>query len=649
MLYESAGVRVEADDGVATLWLDFAGAPVNALSLARLTEIDRGATAAVYVPGVEILIVRSANPAGFCGGSDFDAFLFLSTDADRAEYARAGQEILTRLTAVPFPTIAFVHGPCLGPGLELALACDYRLAVSGPESAIGFPEHAHGLVPCWGGVTRLTRLIGRTTARDFLASGQSVSGREAARLGLFDDAFSARRAKIELRTVLDHVQRTGTLPPRRRWLRRRGHPAGATRSVYLDGLTRAADRTVAEGEARERAWFVAAAGTEAVRLRTALLVRPQSPASAVAEFGVVGDWSEASAELVGRAALRGVRVLVPASNRGVISQLDAYLATKVRRGFVTPLEADDARRRVEPTPSVEEAPLVLQVAGDDATVTLPGGGEFPLGLPLPGQSSRLVEVGNGPLATAAALNRVTRWLSRLGYDPVVVADVPGLVVRRILFAVFDEAVRLAAEGVPIDRIDEAGDVMLPPDGPLTSIDRLGISRVANGVRRLVPLAAIGLAFYRPGRYGRRVPNPEAGALLWESRFQAAVAEPECNVVRPAGDLPPGNQALEIADRLEHRAINEAARCLHADPFAAAVEIDLLAAEGAGVFEQAGGPLAVVDARGLVTCIRSLSHLAGRYGPRFAPCPGLVRRAAAGECFRTAAPLPTLRPTRRRVA
>jgi enoyl-CoA hydratase/carnithine racemase len=649
MLYESAGVRVEADDGVATLWLDFAGTPVNALSPARLTEIDRGVATAVHTSGIEILVVRSANPAGFCDGADIGAVLSLVSDADRAEYTRAGQQVLARLAAVPFPTIAFVHGPCLGPGLELALACDYRLAVSGPESAIGFPDLARSLVPCWGGVTRLTRLIGRTVARDFLASGQPVSGREAVRLGLFDDAFSARRAKIELRTVLDHVQRTGTLPPRRGWLRRGVHSVGATRTVYLDSLIRAACRSRTEGEARERAWFTATAGTAGARLRTELLVRPQSPASTVAEFGVVGDWSEASAELIGRAALQGVRVLVPTHNRGVISPLETYLSTQVRRGFVTPLEADNARRRVEPTPSVEESPLVLHVAGDDVTVTLAGGGEFSLGLPLPGRSARLVEVGNGPLATTVASSRVIGWLSSLGYDPVVVADVPGLVVRRILFAVFDEAVRLAAEGVPIDRIDEAGGVMLPPDGPLTSIDRLGISRVANGVRLLMPLAATGLSFYRPGRYGRRVPNPEAGALLWESRFQVAVAESECNVIQPAGNLPPVKQALEIADRLEYRAINEAARCLHADPFTTSTEIDLLSAEGTGVFIQIGGPLATADARGLVTCVRSLSHLVGRYGPRFSPCPGLVRRAAAGVFFRTPAPLPTHRPARRRVA
>jgi enoyl-CoA hydratase/carnithine racemase len=649
MLYESAGVLVEADDGVATLWLDFPGLPVNAISHARLTEIDRGVAAAVHTPGIEVLVVRSANPAGFCGGADLGAVLSLASDADRAEFARTGQEVLARLAAVPFPTMAFVHGPCLGPGLELALACDYRLAVSGPDSAIGFPDLARGLVPCWGGVTRLTRLIGRTEARDFLASGQPVSGHEAVRHGLFDDAFSARRAKIELRTVLDHLQRTDTLPPRRRWPRRWDQPVGATRPEYLDDLIRAAARSRTEGEARERVWFTATAGTEAVRLRTELLVRPQSPASAVAEFGVVGDWSEESAELVGRAALRGGRVLVPTHNRGVISPLDTYLATQVRRGFVTPLEADDARQRVEPTSSVEEAPLVLQVSGDDATVTLAGGGEFPLGLPFPGQSARLVEVGNGPLATAAALSRVTGWLSHLGYDPVIVDDVPGLVVRRILFAVFDEAIRLAAEAVPIDRIDDAGGVMLPRGGPLTLIDRFGISRVAHCVRRLVPLAATGLSFYHPGRYGRRVPNAEAGALLWESRFQAAVAEPECNIVRPAGDLPPGKQAPEIADRLEYRAINEAARCLHADPFTTPTEIDLLAAEGAGVFVQAGGPLAAADACGLVTCVRSLSRLAGRYGPRFVSCPGLVHRAATGEFFRTPALLPTLRPARRRVA
>src|SRR5262249_45945359 len=211
-------------------------------------------------------------------------------------------------------------------------------------------------------------------------------------------------------------------------------------------------------------------------------------------------------ELAGRALLRGSRVLVPDRDRGQILPLDAYLTTQVRRGFVTPLEAADARRRVEATPMAHDAALVLHADEDDVSVTLFAGGKVPLGLPLTDASPRLIEVGNGPLATYAALNRIVSWLSHLGYDPVVVADAPGFVARRILFAVFDEAVRLAGEGVPIDRIDEVGTAVLPPAGPLAQLDRLGIPRAARTLKRLLPLVAAGAARFSAPPPGRPPPH-----------------------------------------------------------------------------------------------------------------------------------------------
>jgi enoyl-CoA hydratase len=302
MLYESPHVRVEAADGVATLWLEFPGSPVNALTPARLAELDRALSAVQPDPHVEILVLRSGRPAGFCGGHDQGGLAALTTEDARAAFAAAGQRVLNLLASAEVPTVAFVEGPCLGPGLELALACDYRLAVTGPDSWVGFPDTARGLPPCWGGAARLSRLLGRRAAG--LLAGSILTAREAARAGLFDDAFCARRAKVELRTFLDRLRSR----PRKRvagWLTW-GRPG------------------LAESLAAERAAFREALGSP----------RPL-PSEPVGSDDPITRAVEA--------ALRGTAVAVAAGSDAAVSHA---LAEAVRRGRVTPLEADQARGRI---------------------------------------------------------------------------------------------------------------------------------------------------------------------------------------------------------------------------------------------------------------------------------------------------------------
>ncbi len=215
MLFESAHLRVTAEFGTATLWLGFPGDPVNALDAARLRELDSAIAALERNPFVNIVVIRSAKPAGFCAGIHPGAFASLTTPADRASFSWFGQEVVARLVALPATTIAFIDGPCLGAGLELALACDHRLCLAGFTTHIGFPNH---VPPCFGGTSRLTERIGRWRARQLLDSGRTLSGREAQSLGLVDHAFCERRAKIELRTFLDELERSPRLPSRSREL-----------------------------------------------------------------------------------------------------------------------------------------------------------------------------------------------------------------------------------------------------------------------------------------------------------------------------------------------------------------------------------------------------------------------------------------------
>jgi len=205
MLFESAHVRITAEYGVGTLWLAFPGEPVNALDAPRLRELDRALAAVEPNLFLHALVVRSAKPAGFCAGLHLSA----AEVADRAAFAALGQTVFARLSALPFTTLAFIDGPCLGAGFELALACDYRLCCATPDTLLGFPQG----FACFGGTTRLRKLVGRRGGA-LIESRRTLSGREARDLGLVDRAFCTRRAKIELRTFLDELERSPRAPDR---------------------------------------------------------------------------------------------------------------------------------------------------------------------------------------------------------------------------------------------------------------------------------------------------------------------------------------------------------------------------------------------------------------------------------------------------
>jgi len=191
MLYETDNIRVEADRGIATLWLDFPGRRPNRLNLLRILAIGRAIEIVAQNPCLEILVVRSAKPSGFCAGYDFDALAELKTDAECRDFAATGERVLRQLREAAFVSLAMIQGPCLGPGLELALSCDYRFAIANPTTEIGFSEFAATVPPCWG---------------EWPFTGELFSAREAHARGIVDHVCTERRAKIDLRTVLDDLQ-----------------------------------------------------------------------------------------------------------------------------------------------------------------------------------------------------------------------------------------------------------------------------------------------------------------------------------------------------------------------------------------------------------------------------------------------------------
>jgi 3-hydroxyacyl-CoA dehydrogenase/enoyl-CoA hydratase/3-hydroxybutyryl-CoA epimerase len=185
-------VRMEVEDGVAVIRLDQPGKPVNVISrpmmqemaevIRRLETGEGGARAAVIV---------SEKPGVWIAGADIEEFEHIRTGEDGERLSRAGHELLNRLESLPLPVVAAIHGAALGGGLEVALACTYRLATDSPKTRLGLPEVQLGILPGAGGTQRLPRLVGIASALDLMLTGRMLDARRAKKLGLVDEVAPA--------------------------------------------------------------------------------------------------------------------------------------------------------------------------------------------------------------------------------------------------------------------------------------------------------------------------------------------------------------------------------------------------------------------------------------------------------------------------
>jgi len=161
-------------DAVSTLWFDLPGRTLNVIDLAALDELESRLVEAEQDGAIRGLLIRSAKPEGFCAGLDLETIL--SSEKPQLEaFVRRGMEVFDHLSSLSLPTAAVIHGVCLGAGLDLALACGRRVALaSSAPLQIGTPEVQYGLIPAWGSISRLPRLMGPEEGIELLISGRSI-------------------------------------------------------------------------------------------------------------------------------------------------------------------------------------------------------------------------------------------------------------------------------------------------------------------------------------------------------------------------------------------------------------------------------------------------------------------------------------------
>ncbi len=190
----AASPHLEIDDhGIAHVIFDDPERSANVLTEAvmrRLEDVQAEIESGAQDETVKGVLFRSGK-SSFIVGADVDAIARIESPLEGAEAAREGQALYLAIERLPIPTVAAINGTCMGGGTELALACRYRLISDAPGTKMGLPEVQLGILPAWGGTTRLPRLIGLQAALDLLLTGKTVDGRKARRLGLVEDVLPA--------------------------------------------------------------------------------------------------------------------------------------------------------------------------------------------------------------------------------------------------------------------------------------------------------------------------------------------------------------------------------------------------------------------------------------------------------------------------
>ena len=173
-------------NGVANLVFDLPDEKVNKLSAPVLEELEKAINVIDGNKGIRVLLITSEKKDIFIAGADINEIKAISSLEDALAKVSRGQNILTKISKLKIPTIAVIDGACLGGGLELALACKYRVAVVNHKTVLGLPEVSLGIIPGFGGTQRLPKLVGLQQSLKIILSGKAIDTRKAFQIGLVD-------------------------------------------------------------------------------------------------------------------------------------------------------------------------------------------------------------------------------------------------------------------------------------------------------------------------------------------------------------------------------------------------------------------------------------------------------------------------------
>jgi len=661
--------RIEySPDRIAWLGLDKQDGSTNVLSREVLTELERILELMTTTPPSG-LIIYSLKSNGFISGADINEFPIIASEGNIHELLRRGHDLLARLESLPCTTVAMIDGYALGGGLELALACDVRVAVDEDQRTLGLPEVQLGLHPGFGGTVRAVRLAGVSRIMPIMLSGQSITPRKARKIGLVDKVVERSRlqetaAKMARRrpprrrlNLLDRILNHKRIRPimARRMRASVAHRASPEHYpapyaiVDLWELHGAATETAYEAEIRS---FAALIDTDTSKnlvrvyfLQERLKNTAETDAEAhhaahihVVGAGIMGGDIAAWCALQGLTVTlqdRELRYIEPAlkraeklfakrlanpDNRAAAGQrltADVLGEGAARADIIIEaiFEDRDAKRALfeELEPRMKSGAILAtntsSIPLEQLATCLTEPSRL-IGLHFfnPVAKLPLVEIVRAESSSPDALSAGLAFARQIGKLPLPCRSHPGFLVNRILAPYMAEALELVSEGVPLAEIDHAAVSFGMPMGPIELIDSVGVDVALHVAEILSPVVGRPVA----PELKRLVDEGRLGQKSGHGFYQYQERKP----VKPPVDTT--QTSNDVQERLMLAFVNEAAQCL-----ADAVVDDPDLVDGGVIFGTGfapfrGGPLNYARQRGIDEVVASLNGLAERYGDRFRP-------------------------------
>lgn len=655
-------------DHILWLALDRHDAVVNSLNAEVILELDQLLDAASQDRTLAGLVIHSAKPSGFIAGADVEQFITFKDKAEAFELIRKVQLVFDKLEALPIPTVAMIQGFCLGGGLELALACRYRVVADDLKTQLGAPEVKLGLHPGWGGTIRLPRLIGLFPAMQMNLTGRSLSAKAAFKLGLANIVVPERHLIRAAREILLHKppvhspvfwQRTLEHPLLRPWIAKlfyKNLGEKVSRAHYPAPYA-IVDNWVKCGTVGEKAMvreaesiaelLVGDTSRNLVRaffLQTRLKGLAKGTRFVAQHVHVIGA-GIMGGDIAAWCALKGLTVTLQDRLPELISPAIARANDLFRKKLKSPRLVQAALDRLIPDTTgagVARADVVIEAVSENLltkqaiyqsieprlkagailatnTSSLPlnelsntlKNPERLLGIHFfnPVALMQLVEVVHSDKTDPTLLNQAMAFVRSIDRLPLPVKSCPGFLVNRVLMPYLMEAMTMLDEGKAPESIDQAALAFGMPMGPIELADKVGLDVCLAVAEILVKQTTRSVS----ETLRQKVANRELGCKSGKGFYSYQKGKP----LKAEAKL--GFEAL--IDRLIFPMLNESVACLREKIVPDADLIDAGLIFGIGFAPFRGGPLHYIKAQGTPQILEKFEILQSRQGERFKPDAG----------------------------
>jgi len=659
-------------DNIVWLGLDRQDAGTNSMDDTVLDELNNALQDIASMTQAKGLVIHSLKAKGFIAGADITTFSGLDTSERVSQFLRKGQAVLARLEALTMPTVAIIDGFCLGGGMELALACDYRIATDSDSTRLGLPEIKLGIHPGWGGVVRLPRLIGGFRAlSQVILTGSMLRSKKAKALGLVDEVVPLRQLKRAAIYFIEHkpkkqapsfLDSLDRYTPVRALMAKilRREVAKKVRQAHYPAPFAVIDFWEKERGFDERAYLKEAdsvvnlvtEGDTAKNLIRLFLLRERMKgfAKKAADFkaqhvhvigaGVMGG------DIAAWCARQGLRVTLQDQSYEQIAPAIARAQGLFKKALRKPRLIQAATDRLIPDPEghgLIQADVIIEavfenlevkqelfkhieahakpnaiLASNTSSIPLD---EISQAMSKPGRlvgihffnpvaQMELVEIVSSTRTMTKVADQAAAFVNQISRLPLPVKSSPGFLVNRVLMPYLLECIQLLEDGYAPEVIDEAAKKFGMMMGPVELADTVGLD-VCLAVAENLTIHFGGVV---PKRIRDMVEKGHLGRKSGEGFYQYKQGKPVKNAA--ALKQSTGRHYEEISDLLVLRMVNEASACLREGVVADTDLLDAGMIFGTGFAPFRGGPMHYAKAFGQDKLNSSFAQLETQYGVRF---------------------------------